>query len=145
MIELFAQFLDIKPSLIIKQKLKHHSEGPTPLELCDQNKFLSLVWGGQHIFILALDFFNAVATIWCPNLARPHIVFCRRRRRRREYIRRIFFTTSLFIYHKRKQKGDMIPIEQTNNHTILHNITRSRGITQFITTDYFLPPPLPLT
>ena len=54
---LFAPLLDIKPFLTMKN-LKHCFKWPTPLECYDRDSLLILVWGCQHILILALDFFS---------------------------------------------------------------------------------------
>ena len=54
---LFSLLLDIKLFLTMKN-LKHCFKWPTPLEWYDRDCLLSLVWGCQHILILALEFFQ---------------------------------------------------------------------------------------
>ena len=54
---LFSLLLDIKLFLTMKN-LKHCFNWPTPLEWYDRDCLLSLVWGCQHILILALEFFQ---------------------------------------------------------------------------------------
>ena len=54
---LFSLLLDIKLFLTMKN-LKHCFKWPTPLEWYDRDCLLSLVWGYQHILILALEFFQ---------------------------------------------------------------------------------------
>ena len=59
-------------TLFTMKKEKHHSKWLTPLERYDWDNVFALFWGVNLFWFWRKTFFNAVATIWCPYLARPH-------------------------------------------------------------------------